>query len=181
MDLSKVNYTLTYCLSGENQPAFAPPRQLSPMMALLTLSMWTGELISPQNKSQARPKSFFTACSGSPSFTRDSPTRIAPHPVCATKATCSGVEIPLSPAIKKPLLVTCRKHSTGLTQHAAVLDNTAIMPWLLRSAGACTDDTTNSCHARAWLDQCRIGTCRCKCLLKHAGLLGPHCAGCLQP
>lgn len=50
----------------------------------------------------AKLRSLFTAASGSPSLTSDSPTNIAPHPVLCTKATCSGVKIPLSPAIKNP-------------------------------------------------------------------------------
>ena len=131
--LDRLSSRVSYCLSNVNSAAPAPPRHLLNLSCTLSFSIHMSSSLL-ENKSQARLKSLFTASSGSPSFTRDSPTRIAPHRVCATKATCSGVKIPLSPAMRKPLLVTCHKHSTGVIQPAAMLDTSTMMSWFNRSA-----------------------------------------------
>ena len=78
-------------------------------MSITTLRRLRG---APLGQCHARLSSRLTAASGSPSFTRDSPTRIAPHPVPCTNATCSGVKMPLSPAIRKPLFCTCATRHT---------------------------------------------------------------------
>lgn len=52
--------------------------------------------------------SCLTAVSGSPCFTIDSPTRMAPQPAACTNATSSGVKIPDSPVISSPRWITCK-------------------------------------------------------------------------
>mmetsp|Transcript_28075 Transcript_28075/g.71552 ORF Transcript_28075/g.71552 Transcript_28075/m.71552 type:complete len:385 (+) Transcript_28075:2212-3366(+) len=60
-----------------------------------------------QPSAHASDSSFLTPVAGSPCFTSDSPTRMAPTPAACTNATSSGVKMPLSPVIMMPRCFTC--------------------------------------------------------------------------